>query len=201
MGQTVGRSLGRCNGLDATQPLPERLVAFTRALKKLNAEAIDDLHRRLRAELANRSDDDIKEDGKKLRDTHPTEWLFNYGMVQVMQPGQRADWKHIDGGASFLHLGLGLFGNRVVKHWEVGSETPHEMDEDPGSVYVSTPAVYEHQVGHRDAAVEQECLMDFGDMGRCKVAIQLRCDLFSHFRGRKSTPKLAQELAASVVQP
>ena len=30
MGQTVGRSLGRCNGLDATQPLPERLVAFTR---------------------------------------------------------------------------------------------------------------------------------------------------------------------------
>ena len=33
MGQTVGRSLGRCNGLDATQLMPERLVAFTRALK------------------------------------------------------------------------------------------------------------------------------------------------------------------------
>ncbi len=198
MGQTVGHPLGRCNGLDATQLMPDRLVAWTWAFKKINAAAFDDLHRRLQSQLA---DEDLKKDGETLRDNHPNEWLFNFGMLQVMQPGRREDWKHIDGGASLLHLGLGLFGHRVVKHWEgKGLGTPHEVHEAPGSVYVSMPAVFWHQVEHRDAA-KDENLMDFAEMGPCKVAVQLRCDLFPHDRGRNKMPKIGDAPAKAVVQP
>jgi hypothetical protein len=199
MGQTVGKRLGDCNGLNATQPMPERVTAFTRAFKKLNAKALDDLHERLRQALANH--DKLKADGKKLRDVHPREWLFSFGMLQVMKPGERTDWYHIDGAASFLHLGLGLFGNRTLKHWEKEREAAHEVTEGPGSVYISMPAVYDHQVEHRDSPVDPAALMDFGDMGPCKVAIQLRCDLFPLHRARTKTPKIASDMIAAVVQP
>ena len=63
----------------------------------------------MRSQLA---DEDLKEDGKTLRDIHPTEWAFSLGMLQVMQNGRREDKKHTDGGASLLHLGLSLFGRR-----------------------------------------------------------------------------------------
>ena len=65
------------------------LTAFTQALKKLNAPALDDLHYRLQQALAIYSDKALKEDGRKLRDVHPREWLFSYGMLQVMKPGER----------------------------------------------------------------------------------------------------------------
>ena len=44
-------------------------------------------------------------------------------------------------------------------------------------------------------------LLDFGDMGPCKVAIQLRCDLFPLHRARINTPKFASDMIAAVVQP
>ena len=63
------------------------------------------------------------------------------------------------------------------------------------------PAVYDHQVEHRDSAVDPAARMDFGDKGPCKVATQLRCDLFPHYRGRITTPMLARHMIAAVVQP
>jgi hypothetical protein len=201
MGHTVDRPPGKCNGLDASQPMPQRLVAFVRAFRKINEGTLSELHQRLQTALAKYSDEELKADGMKLRDVHPADWIFNYGMIQVMKPGRREDWKHIDGGASLLHLGLGLCGKRTVKHWEKCSDAPHEIEETQGSAYISTPCVNDHQVAHRDAPGDVEGLMFFDGMGWCKVAIQLRCDLCSHYRGRISTPIWARHVAAVVMQP
>ena len=204
MGQTVGRPLGRCNGCDATRPMPGRLCAFARGIKAKNADSLDDLHGRLKTHLASYSEEQLGEDGARLKE-HPSGWLFTYGMIQVIKPGVtqcRTDWKHIDGGASLVHLGFGLFGTRFLHHWEQHTETPHELEEASGSVYISSPLVYKHQVVHRDHdARVGDHLMPFGEMGPCKVAVQLRCDLFPHNRGRVIVPTLAREIVGAVIQP
>ena len=54
-------------------------------------------------------------------------------------------------------------------------------------MYISSPALFEHQVVHDDDRQSHgdsnAFLMQFEDMGPCKVALQLRCNIFSHNRG------------------
>ena len=56
-------------------------------------------------------------------------------------------------------------------------------------MYISSPALFEHQVVHEDghhSGDSSASLMQFEDMGPCKVALQLRCNIFSH--NRATTP-------------
>ena len=72
-------------------------------------------------------------------------------MIQVMQPSdRREDPRHCDGGASLLHMALGLFGERVLCVWEKNAHEPREMKQRCGDAYISNPGAVEHQVVHRD---------------------------------------------------
>ena len=196
----TGLLSGSCNGLDGTQAAPRRLVAFAAAFREIHAAAMDDLHARLREALAKFGDSALGENGKQLRDVHPKHWLFNWCMIQLMKPGDRSDGKHADGGASLVHLGLSLCGNRVVKHWERdGAE--HELAQKAGDAYISNPAAYYHQVFHRDGP-DNQGLHYIEGMGLCKIAVQFRCAVFAESRGTvpPATPRVPFEAAAIVVQ-
>ena len=52
-----------------------------------------------------------------------------------MRPGSgRTDNKHVDGGASILHLSLSLFGTRKLRIWEEGQAEPHVLTLRAGDV-------------------------------------------------------------------
>ena len=83
--------------------------------------------------------------------------------------------------------------------------------------YLSNPGAFEHQVVHKDVSEHQvgqarrspygpfdkplPDLLDFGEMGPCKVAVQLRCSVFQKNRGTvpPASPIIAFQAASSVV--
>ena len=132
-------------------------------------------------------------------------------MIQAMKPSSfREDPRHSDGGASLVHLGLSLFGNRSLRIWGHGSAQPQQLDWTRGDVYISNPGAFEHQVVHRDVPEKSTYgdfdkplpdLLDFGGMGPCKVAVQLRCSVFKRNRGTNppASPIIAFQAASAVV--
>ena len=213
MGHTGGRTLPpsrsrdvdsstRCNGLDATVPAPRRTRQWVRAFKRANELALDALQSYLAEALGKLSPAEMGENGKRLRDVHPARWLFHFWMPQPMRPGAgRTDKKHVDGGASIIHLSLSLFGTRKLLFWEEGNDQPHVLILQAGDVYISSPVANEHQVLHDDDPASGEELLEFGGMGPVKLAIQLRCDTFALNRGRSppASPKAALEAASKAV--
>jgi serine/threonine protein kinase len=105
------------NGKVAEQPLPARIVAFALAFKAANVFAITGLDRRIKecisaskkagARLGTNSGDFLKSDAYS--------WAWDLGALQVMVSNDREDPKHHDGGASFLHAGVTLRGERMLR--------------------------------------------------------------------------------------
>ena len=145
------------------------------------------------------------ENGQRVRDVNPREWMFEFGMIQVMQPEPyREDRKHCDGGASLVHMGFSLFGERYLRFWEKNGVRPHELQQKPGDVYITNPGAFEHQVVHRDVPPPGRPipgLLDVFGMGFCKVAVQFRSSVFSKNRGTlpPATPMVAFKAASGVV--
>ena len=181
--------------------MPRRLGAFVRSWLRLNDAALNDLGARLRAGMDHLTNEELGKNGLRVRDVHPREWMFKFGMLQYMRTGQREDPKHCDGGASLVHMGLSLFGGRTLRWWEKDAEAAHEAPQRPGYFYVSNPGAFEHQVVHYGTPVEEGGLIEFGDMGPCKLALQLRCSVFGLNRGTKppAKPMIAFKAASSVV--
>ena len=105
---------------------------------------------------------------------------------------------------------MSLFGNRSLRLWECGSIEPRQLDWTCGDVYLSNPGAFEHQVVHKDVSERSPYgpfdkplpdLLDFGEMGPCKVAVQLRCSVFQKNRGTvpPASPIIAFQAASSVV--
>ena len=163
----------RRNGLDACAPAPRAWGAFARAFLRVNAAAVADLAGLIQRHLSGLSPEaKSNKNAEFLLSTPPTEWLFKYIMIQVMRPGSRRDKRHVDGGASLLHLGLSVCGTRTLEFWEVGREQPHRATQRDGDVYISSPALFEHQVVHGDGHGDGGAsLLQFEDMGSCKVAL------------------------------
>ena len=157
----------------------------SRAFVRVNSAPIEDLAARIQRSLADLPPDVLEnKNAKHLLETPPSEWLFKFVMIQIMRPGDRRDKRHVDGGASLLHLGLSVFGHRTLVFWEEGRDQPHRATQTAGDMYLSSPALFEHQVLHEDA--DGDGLLPMDDMGPCKVALQLRCNIFSH--NRATTP-------------
>ena len=176
-----GRKNLRRDGLDARAPAPQAWGAFARAFLRVNAAAVDALAELIQRHLSGLPPEVLSnENAKILLSTPPKEWLFKFIMIQVMRPGMRRDKRHADGGASLIHLGLSVCGTRALEFWEKGRETPHRAVQRGGDVYISSPALFEHQVAHEDGHDGGDPLLQFEDMGPCKVALQLRCNIFSH---------------------
>ena len=180
-----GRENLQRNGLDAREPAPQVWGAFARAWLRVNPTAVDALAALIQRYVSGLPPEVLSnKNAKFLLSTPPKEWLFKFIMIQVMRPGSRRDKRHVDGGASLIHLGLSVCGTRTLEFWEVGREQPHRATQRDGDVYISSPALFEHQVVHGDGHGDGGAsLLQFEDMGPCKVALQLRCDLFGHNRG------------------
>ena len=180
------------NGLKSNTPLPARLMAFTQAWIAVNKDSLDDLQRRIHLELDSFAEHDLKTNGEHLKRTPVSEWIFQHGMIQVMRPTiageKRMDPKHTDGGASLVHMGMSLFGERNLLFWEKGNDTPGQIHNGPGAVYISNPGAFEHQVLHEDHPCDEQKMLTF-DGCPCKVAIQLRCEVFKANRGTKPPAK------------
>ena len=111
-------------------------------------------------------------------------FLF-YLSVQCMRKGKREDGWHTDGGASVLHLALGLIEDRILQV-EQGLESevaePFTFPLKAGALYVGNMTALEHNVVHDD------------DEEGYKVALMFRSNYFDKHRARKknATPGPAE---------
>ena len=145
---------------------------------------------------------------------------FVYASIQLMQPGERDDGWHTDGGCSLLHASVTIFGTRSVQV-KVEGQSQVTLEQEPGSFYVGNLAALEHNVRHhveckhtfdgaaataklyrklcdgitaeRDAGNASSAATAEGDQ-RLQIAVMIRCDVFRDLRARKknSTPGPAE---------
>ena len=137
-----------------------------------------------------------------------------------MQPGERDDGWHTDGGCSLLHASVTIFGTRSVQV-KVEGQSQVTLVQEPGSFYVGNLAALEHNVRHhveckhtfdgaaatakpyrklcdgitaeRDAGNASSAATAESDQ-RLQIAVMIRCDVFRDLRARKknSTPGPAE---------
>jgi hypothetical protein len=182
--------------------LPLRFRAFVKAFKNVNQEALALLGVLMKTAFMVVSDDEIKENGKHLRDSSPADWIMVGGSLQLMKADARSDPVHFDGGASLLHCGLTLFGNRVLHINQAESKLPLLIRNDPGHIYMGCLAACSHFVQHLGESCCDDLLRIDG-FGDAEVALMLRCGTFKHAFGvsGKSIPKphVSFRISAGVV--
>ena len=113
-------------------------------------------------------------------------------MAGLCQASADRDW-HFDGGASCVILVVTLWGARALtlfgaedkkNTWEASQEE-HDIENWPGSVYLSCLCPVEHQVRYPCAMTRklgEEGATELPGLGRVGVSIVFRADLFSHSR-------------------
>ena len=72
------------------------------------------LGQNLQQKLAKLSIEDLGVSGRHFCSTPPMDWLNFFATIQAMRVGKRSDKEHFDGGASIVHMGLSLWGERRV---------------------------------------------------------------------------------------
>jgi hypothetical protein len=100
--------------------------------------------------------------------------------MQLMLPSDRKDPEHFDGGASFVHLGVTLWGTRkVVFELEEGA-SPMTITSAPGHVYMGCLCCASHHVQH---CSESDDLLNVSGLGGVEVVLLLRSLTFRATRG------------------
>ena len=112
----------RCNNMQAKAPLPARSVrAFLRAFLAKNEPALLELQRRIKVGLQKLPRSYLGDNGEDFLKADIMKTAFCYAHIQVMRARQRRDPPHYDGGASWLHMGLTIFGRRKL-HWNLPAQ-------------------------------------------------------------------------------
>ena len=178
----------KINTLDANALFgASRVVDFARAFMELNNDwfqkansKISGILAALPSELRGANGDDFLVDN--LRDT-----AFAYAVVQIMRPGTRLDPRHFDGGASILHMGLTVWGQRCLHCFFEDGKVGYKQS--AGSVYIGNLVAVEHEVKHYNAAAAgplyhpEGCLEK--DSKGLLVTVMFRCDVFRHCMARQ----------------
>jgi len=179
------------NGKDAAKPLPDRLRAFALAVKQVNRLNFDTLDSRIGAAIKALKKRKVKVgvNGEFLLKTPAADWAFDLGAIQLMRSNKRRDPVHFDGGASFLHMGLTLYGvrslrcRRIVQDDSSGGvfEAQDEIDMPmgPGHVYLGCLCGPRHFVVHSPATELFHC----SNLGPVEVVVLLRSRVFRAARG------------------
>jgi len=148
---------GKVNNFNAKSPLPSgRLAAFARAFNKVNETTFAKFHAAASAEVAKLEVVKDLAEGKENNGTHfmkngPEVSLNVFGSVIFVKhaPGLSSleQQAHFDGGASILHIGLGLWGRRRLTLFEkkAGGEK-YVLDFAPGDFYLGPITSMWHQV-------------------------------------------------------
>ena len=205
------RVLGSC-------PL-KRLVAFNKALKEEMKPQLMQLGQNLQQKLAKLSIDDLGISGRHFCSTPPMDWFNFFATIQAMHVGKRSDKEHFDGGASIVHMGLSLWGERRVSVeatemsscaraegavWNCDQSLPRrlQLDQQAGDFYMGNFAAVWHQVHHDDQESSSQQLYEM-DGERYKLAIMFRTCCFAGIaRATKvaPTPKIVWEIICHELQ-
>ena len=159
-----------------------RVVQFARQFIQTNAAWLLELTLLVRAALCAIPDHLLGENGRQFMDHDLRDLAWVYGIIQVMKVGARLDPDHFDGGASLLHMGLTIFGERLLQLWFKDRPTEQHRQR-PGSLYVGNMCAVLHQVVHTDVSDFTYANL-YGDPG-VHIVIMFRCDLFKGNRARK----------------
>ena len=204
----IAGKVGACEGsslltMKLARPFPcPRFLAFREAFVSLNGAALDKLHLALQGALV-----DAPESGCNLNDLrkHPREWFVTQATLQITKEGEawQEPW-HWDGGASLLHMGLTLWGERLLTaRLADGSEL--QLPQRPGQVYLANLTSFEHQVSHPalEQQLQQAQLLQIPGQGECGVSVMMRTALFRAGRARLGNrpppPQRLFELATGIV--
>ena len=194
------------NGDKDLKPLPsERLAAFVRALRKKWRPWLQQLGTKMREAVAadNMPEAISQKNGGPILQEDFADNAFAYASIQLMDPGERDDGWHTDGGCSLLHAAVTLFGTRdleVKTDCLTGTSPPSTksvqctLEQKPGSFYVGNLSALEHNVRHHETDKCEHTFdllqQDYDDVQRLLIAVMIRSDVFRDFRARKidSTP-------------
>ena len=194
-------SEGMC-GLSVAGLLPApRLRAFFAAFKVANRAVLETLGERLRTMASGLAPQGMDDNRKHFLQHPVSSWFCNAAEMVISEAG--GEWQepnHQDGAASVMHMGLTLWGHRLLT-CDIPEEDPLQVLNAPGTVYMGGLTGPHHQVSHRPCPAD--ALLD----GKFSVAYMLRTSLFPHCRSRKrgATPhppiffyKMAEIIAETV---
>ena len=194
--------------MDASKPVgAPRFRLFAQELLRVNEGWLLQLTAKVRRAVRGLSSNMLGLNGDEFLSECFSETAFAYATIQIMEPGKRFDPKHFDGGASLLHMGITIFGDRMVHLWLQGGRT-HILQQSPGSVYIGNMCAVEHQVEHHDELWPQILFQDAeagsaSDGPGLQIAVMLRSDVLRHSRARqllgKPTPVDVYDLVNDVV--
>ena len=145
---TQAPSSTRCNSMDMSNELEaKRIVAFMRAFREINRNWLLQLTDKVHKAVQRLPEEVLGSNGRDFLTSCFTDTALCYATIQVMKGGQRYDPGHFDGGASLLHAGLTLFGQRAVAYLDVDGMWTQQLQK-PGDLYVGNLTAAFHQVEH-----------------------------------------------------
>ena len=158
----------------------KRISIFARAFIALNRHWLEVLTAKIRAAISAMPPHAQGENGRDFLKDSLTDVAFVYSVIQIVrdQPARR-DPRHVDGGASLLHLGLTINGKRSLQMWFKDSST-QVLEQQPGSIYIANLVACDHQVVFANKSRKPD-LLD----GEFHVTVTLRSDVFRHNRARQ----------------
>ena len=139
----------KLNGKAADVPQWARWRAWAAAWRLANAEQLQAVQAKWFTALRALPPDVRGLNGQAFLADDIMQWVADLGSMQVMTPTDRDDPEHYDGGASFLHLGVTLWGRRTISFQvkELGGEL--RLQTAPGHVYFGSLCSALHHVEHK----------------------------------------------------
>ena len=179
----------RLNGRQAHNPGFSQWRAFVAAFKLKNAENLDFLQTLIRDKLEAVSDPGAN--GRAFQTDSIGEWAFSLGAMQVLSRGARQDPPHWDGGCSYFHMGICLWGQRELILETVQPQVdgqPAQAAESvrlqcaPGHLYAGNLTAPYHSVVHA-APVEGEEALHTTVLGPVNVVLLCRSRCYRNSYG------------------
>ena len=189
LGSQSGRRQGlTLNNKDASKPLDTRLRAFALAFKAANSASIDAVDAAIKKAILELPAQDRGDNGRAMLSGKARDWSFDLGALQIMRSNDRCDPIHWDGGASFMHAGLTLYGERSLKcrHFDKPFAADNEqglkeleLQMRPGHFYLGCLCGPEHYVQHRPS----QALLSTPGCGDVEIVVLFRSRVFRAARG------------------
>jgi hypothetical protein len=161
------------NSKVASSPMWGRFRHWSRAFRLENANNFTEVQAGMLQGLAVFTPEELGINGRELVDDTMGEWVADLGATQVMAPTDRTDPVHFDGGASFFHLGLTLWGHRTVHLHVAGGDV--DIQAGPGHVYGGCLCCARHYVQHHSDTAD---LLHHHELGDVEVALLARSRVF-----------------------
>ena len=170
-------------------PTP-RLVAWVRAFKQANSQALSRMTAEAKVALKALPADSLGRNGIHFLEHDWSSWLASAGELHIFEnAGSSEEVPHYDGGAAILLIAITLYGRRTLRIHDDTSSQPepnlaYDLGMGPGCMYMGVMAGPKHQVLHTPSLGPEELLGNHG------AVLILRTTLFPHdrSRGMKSIP-------------